>query len=39
MGSVAEKIIRQAPCPVYTVKSFGPSLVDDKLEAEKEDAP
>lgn len=27
MGSVAEKVIRQAPCPVFTVKSFGPSLV------------
>lgn len=33
MGSVAEKIIRQAPCPVYTVKSFGRSLVDDELGA------
>lgn len=30
MGSVAEKIIRQAPCPIYTVKSFGTSLVDDE---------
>lgn len=29
MGSVAEKVIRQAPCPVCTVKSFGTSLVDD----------
>ncbi len=27
MGSVAEKIIRRAPCPVCTVKSFGSSLV------------
>ena len=27
MGSVAEKVIRQAPCPVFTVKSFGTSLV------------
>lgn len=27
MGSVAEKVIRQAPCPVCTVKSFGQSLV------------
>lgn len=32
-GSVAEKVIRQAPCPVYTVKSFGQSLVDNELEA------
>jgi len=38
MGSVAEKIIRQAPCAVYTVNAFGRSRVDDKLEAE-EDAP
>lgn len=27
MGSVAEKVIRMAPCPVFTVKSFGKSLV------------
>ena len=27
MGSVAEKVIRRAPCPVFTVKSFGQSLV------------
>jgi nucleotide-binding universal stress UspA family protein len=27
MGSVAEKVIRRAPCPVCTVKSFGQSLV------------
>lgn len=39
MGSVAEKVIRQAPCPVYTVKSFGQSLVDDELEAENEGSP
>lgn len=37
-GSVAEKVIRQAPCPVYTVKSFGRSLVDDELEAETGDS-
>lgn len=29
MGSVAEKVIRQAPCPVFTVKSFGASLVPE----------
>jgi len=29
MGSVAEKVIRRAPCPVFTVKSFGQSLVGD----------
>lgn len=27
MGSVAEKVIRRAPCPVCTIKSFGQSLV------------
>ena len=27
MGSVAEKVVRRAPCPVFTVKSFGKSLV------------
>ncbi|PSQ85970.1 MAG: universal stress protein [Bacteroidetes bacterium QH_2_63_10] len=29
MGSVAEKVIRRAPCPVCTVKSFGQSLVEE----------
>jgi nucleotide-binding universal stress UspA family protein len=29
MGSVAEAVIRQAPCPVLTVKSFGRSLVGE----------
>ena len=29
MGSVAETVIRQAPCPVFTVKSFGRSLVPE----------
>jgi nucleotide-binding universal stress UspA family protein len=28
LGSVAEKVIRRAPCPVFTVKSFGHSLVE-----------
>lgn len=28
LGSVAEKVIRRAPCPVFTVKAFGRSLVD-----------
>lgn len=27
MGSVAEKVVRMAPCPVFTVKSFGKSLL------------
>jgi nucleotide-binding universal stress UspA family protein len=26
LGSVAEKIVRRAPCPVFTVKSFGQDL-------------
>ncbi|MFB6271757.1 MAG: universal stress protein [Salinibacter sp.] len=34
MGSVAEKVIRQAPCPVCTVKSFGRSLVDDEHDTD-----
>ncbi len=32
MGSVAEKVIRRAPCPVFTVKSFGRSLVLERGE-------
>jgi nucleotide-binding universal stress UspA family protein len=28
MGSVAERVLRQAPCPVLTVRPFGRSLVD-----------
>ncbi|MFH2005712.1 MAG: universal stress protein [bacterium] len=27
MGSVAEKVVRRAPCPVLTVKTFGKSLL------------
>ena len=27
LGSVAEKVVRQSPCPVFTVKSFGKSLL------------
>lgn len=27
LGSVAEKVVRLAPCPVFTVKSFGKSLL------------
>jgi nucleotide-binding universal stress UspA family protein len=29
MGSVSERIVRAAPCPVFTVKSFGKQLVRD----------
>jgi len=28
IGSVAEKVVRRAPCPVFTLKSFGKSLLD-----------
>jgi nucleotide-binding universal stress UspA family protein len=31
MGSVAEKVVRLAPCPVFTVKSSAKSLVDEPL--------
>ncbi len=30
IGSVAEKVVRRAPCPVFTLKSFGKSLVPDE---------
>lgn len=29
IGSVAEKVVRSAPCPVFTLKSFGHSLLPD----------
>lgn len=32
IGSVAEKVVRSAPCPVFTLKSFGKSLVPLKEE-------
>lgn len=32
MGSVAERVIRQAPCPVFVVKSFGKLLVSMSRE-------
>ena len=28
IGSVAEKVVRMAQCPVYTVKSFGKKLIE-----------
>ena len=34
IGSVAEKVVRSAPCPVFTVKSFGKSLVPRRDEVE-----
>ena len=27
IGSVTEKVVRQAPCPVFTIKAFGKSLL------------
>lgn len=27
LGSVSERVVRSAPCPVFTVKSFGKSLI------------
>ncbi|MDW7680052.1 MAG: universal stress protein, partial [bacterium] len=27
LGSIAEKVVRRSPCPVFTVKSFGKSLI------------
>ena len=33
MGSVAERVVRRAPCPVFTVKSYGKSLLHRMGEA------
>lgn len=30
IGSVAEKVVRRAPCPVFTLKSFGKSLLPNE---------
>jgi nucleotide-binding universal stress UspA family protein len=27
MGSITEKVVRQSPCPVFTVKAFGKDLL------------
>ena len=32
MGSVAERVVRMAPCPVFSVKSFGKSLLSASAE-------
>lgn len=37
MGSVAEKVVRRAPCPVFTVKSFGKSLLGNPSESQIEE--
>lgn len=39
MGSVAERVIRGAPCPVFTVKSFGRSLLPATGEERASAAP
>lgn len=38
IGSVAEKVVRRAPCPVFTLKSFGKSLVPGTEMPRKEGA-
>lgn len=38
MGSVAEKVVRMAPCPVFTVKSFGKALLSQEYAASVEEA-
>lgn len=38
MGSVAEQIVRNASCPVFTVKSFGHSLLDVLPEVDEVEA-
>ena len=30
MGSTTERVLRKAPCPVFSVKSFGKSLIESK---------
>ena len=32
IGSVAEKVVRRSPCPVFTLKSFGKSLLPKDAE-------
>ncbi len=33
LGSVTEKVVRSAPCPVFTIKSFGKSLLSPEARA------
>lgn len=37
IGSVAEKVVRRAPCPVFTIKSFGKSLLTEDGEENTDD--
>lgn len=32
IGSVAEKVVRMAPCPIFTTKSFGKTLISSNNE-------
>ncbi len=38
VGSVTERVVRAAPCPVFTVKSFGKSLLAPEERQEKASA-
>jgi len=38
IGSVAEKVIRSASCPVFTVKPFGKSLLSEPVPSSEADA-
>ncbi|MFQ5568152.1 MAG: universal stress protein [Rhodothermales bacterium] len=38
MGSVAENVVRQALCPVFTCKSFGRSLLEDEPPSSRQAA-
>jgi nucleotide-binding universal stress UspA family protein len=37
IGSVAEKVVRRTPCPVFIVKSFGSPIVDNEAAFEDEE--
>jgi len=35
IGSVAEKVVRTAPCPVFTLRSFGKNILEKAVEVEE----
>lgn len=37
LGSVAEQVIRTAPCPAFAVKSYGRTLLPDDVPAQSDD--
>ena len=39
LGSVAERVVHRAPCPVFTVKGFGKRLLTPVAEADAAEAP